>query len=204
MRSAVFALLAMLLVDTASCGSPPSRLSGGTSGTAPATGSKADASGSALAFRGNKALSTAELTTAIAGDEEASSDILLRTLLAAYFEAGHVLVKIRASTAPSSGKTVFQIKEGPRFRLGKIAFADPGRPGAGDEVGKRDELRGTIRARQGEWFRRSAVVHSIKVLDARFRGAGYAEVNITPLTKIDTDRRVVEITFDIERGPRAR
>lgn len=200
MRSTFLAASVSLLITASSCGSPPRQaIPTKSSGASGADDSRP--AGSRIAFRGNRALSTPELTTAIAGDEEAKTSLLLTTLLAAYFESGYIVAKISSATNARTGTRTFLIQEGPRFRIGRVAFTDSNGEGR-DEVGRRQDLQQTIRVSRGEWFRRSAVVNSIKALYARYQRGGYPRVNITPLTNIDPRSRSVDVTFQIERGPR--
>jgi outer membrane protein insertion porin family len=115
-----------------------------------------------------------------------------------YFNNGYVNVKVGDPkvelTADRSGLLVtIGITEGEQFRVGAIDFK-------GDLVEGKEVLTGAIKLKSGEIFSRATVRNDIFALTDLYADKGYAFTNVTPLTTLDTEKKTVSITFDIEKG----
>ena len=51
-----------------------------------------------------------------------------------------------------------------------------------------------------ELFNRSKLVHDISAITDIYLDQGYAFANITPLTELHREQRLVDLTFDIQKG----
>jgi len=115
-----------------------------------------------------------------------------------YYDRGYINVKLgRAQIALSPDKRylhiVFPIEEGPRYRVGKVDVQ-------GDLVESREAYLSRLGVRGGEYFNKSKLLEDITRLSDGYKDLGYAYVNVTPLTAIDNDRLIVDLTFDIQKG----
>jgi outer membrane protein insertion porin family len=90
----------------------------------------------------------------------------------------------------------FTIEEGERYRFGKIDVASELRNL------KPDALRPYLTVAQGDWYNADAVEDTINALTDQVGTRGYAFVDIRPKVRRDRDKRTVDVTFDIQEGPR--
>lgn len=153
-----------------------------------------------IGFVGNVAVASATLRAAITDPVDAQGaidrDILERIpleLSAYYWDHGYPLVKI-GEPIETATAIEFPITEGERFRLGNLAIA-------GDPTPRmRARLHDALQLRSGELFARSALSAERERLSRYWQERGYAYVNVIPLTRVDVTRRLVDVTFEIERG----
>ena len=116
-------------------------------------------------------------------------------IAADYYDRGHVDVKIgthRVETpTPEAVEITIPIEEGRRYRIGKLTVS-------GDLAAPERDYRRQLRARRGQIFNRSAIARDIERLGAfhakRSRGSA---PEVTPLTAIDPDKRLIDINFAI-------
>ena len=87
------------------------------------------------------------------------------------------------------------IIEGEQFRVGKIDFK-------GDPVIPPEEMRKRIALAEGSVFSRQQLKGDIDRLSDLYSQKGYALVDIAPLTHTEIDKRLVNITYDIDKGKR--
>ena len=115
-----------------------------------------------------------------------------------YFNNGYVNVKVGEPEvkllADKSGLEVtIGITEGDQFRTGAIAFK-------GDLLEKEDVLAQSVKLKSGEVFNRSNLRADVQTLTDLYADKGYAFTNVTPISKVDPEKRVVDITYDFEKG----
>lgn len=116
-----------------------------------------------------------------------------------YFNNGYINVKVgepRVKLLPDKSGLIVTIgiTEGDQFRTGKIDFR-------GDLLTYTpDQLRAKLQLKPGEVFSRSQLRNDITMLTDLFGDLGYAFANITPLTKIEADKKIIDIAFDVEKG----
>jgi outer membrane protein insertion porin family len=60
-------------------------------------------------------------------------------------------------------------------------------------------LRG-LKVRPGDQFNRSKLGQDIQNINNFYKNRGYANVNVTPLTQIDAEKKIVDLTFDLQQG----
>lgn len=95
------------------------------------------------------------------------------------------------------------IDEGPRFRVGRLRVREVDESGAESES-LRDNLRDEIDLESGDWFNRTRIALGIQSITRIYRDQGFAYVDLQPETDLDQERRIVDITVNIERGPPVR
>ena len=165
-----------------------------------------------VSFIGNEHISDEELRDVIATrkggalaflsdagifqEEAFERDLLIIT--AYYYDRGFINVKlgtpqIRLSRDKRYMYLSIPIDEGPVFQIGEVDFK-------GDLIGDEKDYYERLTIQKGEEFNRSKVGNDITRLTNFYKDKGYAYVNITPLTNVDLDGRIVDLTFEIERG----
>jgi outer membrane protein insertion porin family len=90
----------------------------------------------------------------------------------------------------------FTVDEGIRYEFGEVRVQT--------ELNRLPEsmLRAAIPIRSGEVFRGELIEDSIDAMTYVAGTVGYANVDITPVVERDRENRVVNITFEVNEGPR--
>jgi len=115
-----------------------------------------------------------------------------------YFNKGYINVKVgepQVTLLPDkSGLLVtIGITEGDQFRTGSIDFK-------GDLLESKEVLQGKVKLKSGEIFSREVLRGDVFTLTDVYADKGYAFTNVSPLSKIDQDKKTVDITYDFEKG----
>ncbi len=121
----------------------------------------------------------------------------LSTLYAAYYDRGYLDVKIDTPWSISADKRFIHISikidEGETYSLGRLDFS-------GDLLVPKEELGKLMTSRQGELFNRSKLSRDISAIIDLYLDQAYAFVHLTPLTQLHPEQRLVDLTFDIQKG----
>jgi outer membrane protein insertion porin family len=123
----------------------------------------------------------------------------MSAIAALYYDRGFVNVRIADPLVVLSPDRRYMyltihLREGEVFRLGRVDIK-------GDLLWPREQLLRELKIRRGETFSRSRLGLDVVGLTGRYKDRGYAYANLTPLTNIDADKRVIDLTFEIEKGP---
>ena len=115
-----------------------------------------------------------------------------------YMNNGYVNVKVgepvvKLTDAKDALEVFIGITEGEQFRVGDIDFK-------GDLLEPVSELRKKIKAEPGQIFSRSTLRTDIAALTDIYADKGYAFANVNPLTKADSAKLIIDLTFDMEKG----
>jgi outer membrane protein insertion porin family len=166
-----------------------------------------------ITFVGNKAITDLELKSVMGTQEGGyfsfltssgtyqesafSRDMLIVTAL--YYDRGYINVKLSEPQVLLSADkrylyVTIHVREGKRYKLGKLDIK-------GDLLWPKKELMAELRTKTGEFFSRSKLGKDVQRLTNRYKNRGYAYANITPLTSIDANKRIVDLTFDMQKGP---
>ncbi len=129
-------------------------------------------------------------------EETFERDLLIIT--AHYYDRGFINVKlgtpqIRLSRDKRYMYLSIPIDEGPVFTIGKIKFK-------GDLIGDESYYHRRLTIKPGEKFNRSKVGTDINRLTNYYKDKGYAYVNVTPLTNVDLEKKIVDLSFEIVQG----
>ena len=89
-----------------------------------------------------------------------------------------------------------RIDEGDQFRVGKIEFSGD-LPTDSDDS---EELEDSLEIKEGEVFSSDKMRLDIADLTDKFGDIGYAFANVSPQTKMDDDKQLVDITFHADKG----
>ena len=119
-------------------------------------------------------------------------------LQAAYYDRGFVDVKIDKPLVSISADKRFiyisiKIEEGEAYSIGQLDFS-------GDLLRPKEDFHKLMTSRQRELFNRSKLSQDISALTDVYLDQGYAYANITPLTQLHREQRLVDLTFDIQKG----
>lgn len=115
-----------------------------------------------------------------------------------YMNNGFINVKVgepvvRLADAKDALEVSIGITEGDQYRIGEIGFK-------GELLESAEDLRKKIKSEPGEVFSRSTLRTDIFALTDVYADKGYAFANVNPLTKADTEKKLVDLTFDMEKG----
>jgi outer membrane protein insertion porin family len=64
----------------------------------------------------------------------------------------------------------------------------------------KEKLFEKVQTKQDEVFNRSKLGQDLLALKTRYEDDGFAYANITPVTAIDAERALIDITFDVQKG----
>ena len=115
-----------------------------------------------------------------------------------YVNNGFINVKVgepvvRLVDAKDALEVSIGITEGEQYRIGAIDFK-------GELLEPVEDLRKKIKSEPGELFSRATLRTDIFTLTDAYADKGYAFANINPLTKADPEKKLVDLTFDLEKG----
>ncbi|MEE8474474.1 MAG: outer membrane protein assembly factor BamA [Myxococcota bacterium] len=121
----------------------------------------------------------------------------LRSIERKYTDAGYVRVEIgQPDVLPTSAglEVVVQIKEGREYRVGKVEVS-------GENTVELEDLEDDFLLKEGEVFNRSHLSDDVALLTQRYTDRGFYFANVTPLTKLSEEEGVVDVRFDVRKGP---
>lgn len=115
-----------------------------------------------------------------------------------YFNEGYVQVRVDRPqvyvTPDQKGIYItIRVEEGERFRVGTVDFA-------GDLLFGREDLFGSIAIDQADWYAHETLLRDLRDLQAKYGDLGYAYANIIPRTRVRDRDKVIDITFEIDKG----
>jgi outer membrane protein insertion porin family len=115
-----------------------------------------------------------------------------------YFNNGYINVKVgepQVKLLPdrSGLEVTIGITEGDQYRTGSIDFK-------GDLLESKEVLYRKVRLEKGTVFSREVLRVDVITLTDLYADKGFAFTNVTPLSKIDPDKKTIDITFDFEKG----
>ncbi len=85
------------------------------------------------------------------------------------------------------------VTEGDQYSIGSISFT-------GDILYSEDELRKKLKTEPGELFSRANIRADITTITDMTADKGYAFNNVNPKTKSDEAKKLLDITFDVDKG----
>jgi outer membrane protein insertion porin family len=114
-----------------------------------------------------------------------------------YGDDGYLQVKIGEPTvvpSPDGIEVTVEIEEGRQFRVGKLTVE-------GDETVDLDAMRKLLKLEEGQVMNRSALGEDVRTLTGHYADRGYYFASVSPLTKVEPDADVVDVAFQIRKGP---
>ncbi len=117
-----------------------------------------------------------------------------------YHDHGYLTVKVSEPeiTLSRDGRSItitIRIEEGDRFRVGSIDLK-------GDLIAPKEELLKGFKTKVGKWYRSSLVQKDMLRIVDYYADRGYAYVDVSPLTSLDRQRKLVHLLFKVDRGPK--
>lgn len=124
----------------------------------------------------------------------------LALIMGKYFDSGYINADILDHRVLlSEDKRWFHItialSEGGQFKVGKIDVQGDMLPDTG-----REELAGKIKLSPGDIFNRSKLSSGMDALADVYGDKGYAYADIKPVTKIDAERKTIDVTVEIKKN----
>ena len=114
-----------------------------------------------------------------------------------YYDHGFVDHKIDEPIILTRGEgleVVIRVQEGERYRVGAVKL--------GGDLGRTPtRLLEDVTLTSGQIFRRSRLLNDVNALQQRYADRGYAFADISPVTRFNTEDRLVDVTYMIEQGP---
>lgn len=115
-----------------------------------------------------------------------------------YFNQGYVQVQIGKPevTVTPDKRNIYismKIEEGDQFSVGTVDFS-------GDLLYTRDELFESIQVDTAGIFSYETLQSDLRELQAKYGDLGYAFANIIPRTQVREKEKLVDITFEIDKG----
>ena len=86
-----------------------------------------------------------------------------------------------------------RVNEGQRFRVGEVNFT-------GDLLFSDQDLYNSIKTKSGHLFVYKTLQSDLSALQAKYGDLGYAYANIIPRTHAREKEKLVDITFDVDKG----
>lgn len=164
---------------------------------------------------GNKAFSESQLNEVISSREERWWRFLATTdqydperlnfdrelLRRFYLKNGYADVQIADPSAELSPDRkaffiTFTIKEGERYRLGKISATSQLRNLSSEDI------MPLIPFKEGQWYDGDAVGKAADAIEEKIHNRGYAFVEVKPRVVRDSAKREISITYEVGEGPR--
>ncbi|MBC7961776.1 MAG: outer membrane protein assembly factor BamA [Steroidobacteraceae bacterium] len=106
-------------------------------------------------------------------------------------KVGEPLVKL--NDAKTALEVSIGITEGDQYRIGEIGFK-------GELLGPAADLRKKLKSEPGNIFSRATLRTDIFTLTDLYGDKGYAFANVNPQTRPDSEKKSVDLTFDMEKG----
>lgn len=119
-----------------------------------------------------------------------------------YLEHGYLGAEVRVSGGGQAGHLRLVVEEGELFRLGALEIVEADTRPVDPEVGDPQGLASSLPLRKGEPFSARRVRVALETLRSRYVAAGYTEANVMPLTSIGGGDFRIDLSFEIQRGPR--
>jgi outer membrane protein insertion porin family len=86
-----------------------------------------------------------------------------------------------------------KIVEGPQFKVGKVDLT-------GDFLIPKEELLASLEITQEEFFNREILQNDVLYLTDLYSNEGYAYADVAPIVNDNLDKKIVDITLDIQKG----
>jgi outer membrane protein insertion porin family len=164
-----------------------------------------------IVFEGNSAFSTDQLRAIMATSKKnflsrfLNSGVLnndaLKTdverLTAFYYDHGYINVRIDEPKVERKENGLYltmRIDEGEQYQIGEIGFG-------GDVPGGEERAKQFVTLQKGQTFKASTLRDDVFRLTGYFSDQGYAFVNVEPETDVRPDEKIVNITYQVDKGP---
>jgi len=132
--------------------------------------------------------------------QEAAVERDVMAISALYYDQGYVNVKVSDPQVSigADKRSIYisiHIDEGERFKLRRVDIG-------GDMIWEKSDLKKLLDAKEDQYFSRTNVGKDREMIARRYKDEGYAFVNVNPLTNVLPEDRLLDVTYDIEKGPK--
>jgi outer membrane protein insertion porin family len=115
-----------------------------------------------------------------------------------YGDRGYLFAKVDEPAIALSPDRRFmnitlRIDEGEQYRVGDVEFE-------GELLDREPLLKRIAQVTPGEIFARSKVGKDLTAITDLYKDMGYAYANVTPLTDVDRESRIVDLSYDVQPG----
>ncbi|MFL5280134.1 MAG: outer membrane protein assembly factor BamA [Rhodopila sp.] len=90
----------------------------------------------------------------------------------------------------------FTVKEGERYRVGKVTITSQLRNLSGND------LRPALQLEEGDWYDGDAIGRTVDLIEDAVHNRGFAFVEVRPRITRDAARHIIDLTFEVGEGPR--
>jgi len=165
-----------------------------------------------ITFAGNKVFGSRKLKTVMKTKKKGwlwwltksgtvETDVLevdVSRIRSLYLDHGYVTVKISdpeitLSKNKKSIQITIRIEEGEQYRLGSLDVQ-------GDILTTKEELLKGFKSRVQKVYRASLVQKDLLWLTDQYTDKGYAYTDVAPLTMLDNEKKLVHLSFKIDKG----
>lgn len=101
--------------------------------------------------------------------------------------------KIEAKKSEEAIYITIPIEEGPRYRVGTVEIR-------GDDTVPESDVRRVIKTQSGKIYNLSQVREDVLAIGDLYSQKGYAYADINPITKINDDKRTVDLAMEVDKG----
>ena len=159
-----------------------------------------------LVFNGNKQISSGKLAKELALKKGDYLDVFLvrdglGRMTELYHKKGHAFVEISLDeTRLGQGQVVYDIKEGPRVKVGQVEFE-------GNEFIKSKELAKAIKTRTRKflfwpvYYEQQVISGDLAKLQDVYQKKGFLDARIDVDSRFSEDNKLAYVRFSIEEGP---
>lgn len=124
----------------------------------------------------------------------------LQIIQMAYFDRGFINVRVDkpiVTLSPDKRNIIItlRVEEGESYKVGKLDFS-------GDLLVGKDVLHKLMSSKEQTTFNRSLLARDIQAITDVYYDSGHAYANITPVTAVNAEQRIIDLTFDVQKGPK--
>jgi outer membrane protein insertion porin family len=165
-----------------------------------------------IAFIGNKVFGARKLKSIMQTKEKGltwwftsagnlETDVLevdVTRIKSLYYDYGYVVVKVSSpeitlSKNKKSIQVTIKIDEGEQYKLGSLDVT-------GDILTTKEALLKGFKSKVNKVYRSSLIHKDLLWLTDQYADKGYAYVDVSPLTTLDHEKKLVQVTFNIQKG----
>ena len=122
----------------------------------------------------------------------------VRNLTAIYYNEGFIQAKVsppQVYITPDKKSIYITVKidEGQQYKLGSVEYS-------GDLLFSEEELNEVLELKIGDIFAYDRLQKDLKALQAKYGDLGYAYTNPIPRPRINEKEKIVDLTYDIDKG----
>lgn len=124
----------------------------------------------------------------------------LQVIQMAYFDRGFINIRVDkpiVTLTPDKRNIIITLKleEGESYKVGKLDFS-------GELLVSKEVLQRLMTSKEKTTFNRSLLAKDIQAITDVYYDSGHAYANITPVTAVNAEERIIDLTFDVQKGPK--